>query len=68
MKQIIRKEQSFDLDLAAEGKMRVYRTEYIDTAHGLRPVYREVVISNSPEQFVRAPWWKRPRPNRRKKS
>lgn len=59
MKTVTRVKQLFDQELAAENKRRTYRTEYVVTATGIVPVYREKIIANSDQDWNRIPWWKR---------
>jgi hypothetical protein len=59
MSRVIRKQVSFDQELAEVGKIRTYRCDFLDTDTGLMPIYREVIMPNSLDQFDRTPWWQR---------
>lgn len=67
MSRILRKQTTFDQELAQTGHIRSYRREYVVADTGLAPIYREVLISDSPEQFNRTPWWKRKKSSLRQK-
>jgi hypothetical protein len=61
MSGVVRKQASFDQDLAELGRIRAYRCDFVDTVTGLAPIYRETTITTTttPDQFDRTPWWKR---------
>lgn len=68
MTRTLRKQTTFDQELAQTGRIRSYRREYVVADTGLAPIYREVLISDLPEQFNRTPWWTRKKIRQRKKS
>lgn len=59
MSRVTRKQHSFDQELADANKIRVYKCDYTETSTGLAPIYREVTITSTPDQFDRTPWWQR---------
>ena len=68
MSRVARNQQYYDEELAAAGKRRSSRCDYVVTSTGLAPIVREIIVDDDPNNFDRTPWWKRAKPRRRKKS
>lgn len=63
---VTRPQEIYDAELAAQGLRRSHCTEWVETSHGVRPVYRETVKTSAEFTDDRTPWW-RQKPTRRKK-
>jgi hypothetical protein len=59
MSGVVRKQASFDQTLAEAGQMRTYGCDLVDTVTGLAPIYREITITITDDQFNLTPWWTR---------
>lgn len=59
MNRVVRKQTSFDQDLAEVGQIRVYRCDFVTTLTGLAPIYRETTMQITHGQLDLSPWWTR---------
>lgn len=65
MSGVVRKQASFDQELADLGRIRILSPDRSDAT--TTPIYRERVVDNSLDHFNRTPWWKRKKSSLRQK-